>query len=118
MKALLVEDDASIALVVETVLVREGWSVRHVADGASALEGDEAPDLLVTDLNLPGARNGLEIAHLLRERRPQMAVVLMSGDYEESDMAPQGMAVLPKPFRKAGLLAAIAQATEQVRDQA
>ena len=117
MKALLVEDDAAIALVVETVLVREGWTVRHVLDGASALEGDEAPDLLVTDLNLPGAQNGLEIAYLLRERRPQMAVVLMSGDYEESDMAPQGMAVLPKPFRRAGLLAAIAQATEQVRDQ-
>lgn len=39
MKALLVEDDAAIALVVETVLVREGWSVRHVPDGASALEG-------------------------------------------------------------------------------
>ncbi len=115
MKALLVEDDAAIALVVETVLQREGWTVRHVLDGASALEGDDAPDLLVTDLNLPGAQNGLEIAHLLRERRPGMAVVLMSGDYEESDMAPQGMAVLPKPFRRAGLLAAIAQATGAIR---
>ncbi|MBF0863798.1 MAG: response regulator [Gluconobacter potus] len=115
MKALLVEDDAAIALVVETVLQREGWTVRHVTDGTSALE-EEAPDLLVTDLNLPGARNGLEIAHLLREHRPQMAVVLMSGDYEESDMAPQGMAVLPKPFRRAGLLAAIAQVIGQVRD--
>ncbi|MDE7539345.1 response regulator [Gluconobacter sphaericus] len=118
MKALLVEDDVAIALVVETVLVREGWNVRHVPDGASVLEGDEAPDLLVTDLNLPGAQTGLEIAHLLRERRPQMAVVLMSGDYEDSDMAPRGMAVLPKPFRRAGLLAAIAHAIEQVRDQA
>ncbi|GBR71352.1 response regulator [Gluconobacter kanchanaburiensis] len=115
MKALLVEDDAAIALVVETVLKREGWTVHHVPDGASALEGGEAPDLLIADLNLPGAQTGLEIAHLLRERRPQMAVVLMSGDYEDSTMAPQGMAVLPKPFRKAGLLAAIEQATVVIR---
>lgn len=42
MKALLVEDDAAIALVVETVLQREGWSVRHVLDGEAALEGEDA----------------------------------------------------------------------------
>lgn len=121
--ALLVEDDSAIALVVATVLQREGWTVEQCADGEAAIASDIAPlDLLITDLNLPGGVNGLEIARHFRERATGarlgshgVAVVLMSGDYEVRGLASDGMVQLPKPFRRAALLDAIVEARTIVK---
>ncbi|EHH67941.1 response regulator [Gluconobacter morbifer] len=109
MKALLVEDDSSVALVVQMVLQKEGWSVEEAPDATRALTA-KTPDLLVTDLNLPGGQDGTAVARQLRQRNPQLAVVLISGDFEESGPGPNAMVTLSKPFRRKALLDAIAQA--------
>src|SRR5215467_13219470 len=55
MKLLLVEDDTELAAVVELTLRRAGFWVYRAEDGQRALRiwADEAPEVIVTDANLP-----------------------------------------------------------------
>jgi len=67
MKILIVEDEATMAEVVGRYMQREGYTVRHVADGARAMAAVDSfhPDLVVLDVMLPN-RDGLEICRELR----------------------------------------------------
>lgn len=64
---LVVEDDKTVAEVVSRYLVREGYQVEHVADGAVALARVQKamPDLIVLDLMLPGV-DGREVCRRVR----------------------------------------------------
>ncbi len=64
---LVVEDDKTVAEVVSRYLVREGYAVEHVADGAVALARvqSDMPDLIVLDLMLPGV-DGREVCRRVR----------------------------------------------------
>ncbi|GAB6855182.1 response regulator [Asaia astilbis] len=112
---LLVEDDDSIALIVEAILSSAGAPLKHVISAADALAfaAQEPPALLVTDLNLPGEMSGDALARKLRETQPTLPVILISGDFDDSsardDLVP-GAVILPKPFRKAALLEAVEKA--------
>ncbi|WP_336763785.1 response regulator [Asaia sp. VD9] len=111
---LLVEDDDSIALIVETILSTLDRSVLRAASTseALALAANTMPGLLITDLNLPGS-SGAELALRLRDTSPALPVILISGDFDDSssrdDLVP-GAVILPKPFRRAALLEAITTA--------
>ena len=61
-KILIIEDDASVAEVLEAYLRRENYLVRVAADGVSGLEQAERwrPDLVLLDVMLPGL-NGTEV---------------------------------------------------------
>jgi DNA-binding response OmpR family regulator len=85
-RVLVVEDDATVAEVVETYLTRAGLEVTRAADGVTALAaaGLTKPDLLVLDLMLPGL-SGLEVCRRLRAARPDLAVVMLTALGEESD---------------------------------
>jgi len=109
--ALIVEDDSAIALIVETVLRAEGYTTHVTPTADEALRpGLPPPDLLLTDLSLPGTHDGLALSHLLRTRHPNLAVIYMSGSIED-DRPPTGAvpnaALLGKPFRRATLLEAV-----------
>ena len=67
-RILVVEDDASIAELIERNLQTAGFSTRRVAEGDLALGAvrEFAPDLVVLDIMLPGL-DGLEITRRLRE---------------------------------------------------
>lgn len=112
---LLVEDDDSIALIVETILSAAGLVVQRAATGeeALALATAEKPGLLITDLNLPGALGGDALALRLRGERPDLPVILISGDFDDTtprdDLVPDAV-ILPKPFRRAALLEALERA--------
>lgn len=111
---LLVEDDDSIALIVDTILTGAGYRVMQArsADEALVLAGEIPPAILVSDLNLPGGMGGDALALALRETVPTLGIVLISGDFEDSsrrdDLVP-GAIILPKPFRRAELMAALAE---------
>ena len=102
---LLVEDEEAVRALATRILVREGYTV------LAASRGDEAVSLfarhqrevilLVSDLVLPGL-GGIEIAQRLREMRPELKVLLMSG-YTDRDVGAiagqsEGMAFMQKPF--------------------
>lgn len=104
-RVLVVEDDVHIGRLVERILMREGFRVVRVMDVLSAwavLEEPEAVDLLFTDVVLPGASSGADLAAQLRKQRPDLPIILTTG-YDQSRISDypgllDTVAFLPKPF--------------------
>lgn len=102
---LLVDDD-EVAALVEEMLGRLGFDVIRTASGAAALgalANGRSVDLVFSDITMPGALTG-SIWREIRERHPQLPVLLTSG-YAE------GVHVLPKPYHLDELTVAIGQLT-------
>jgi DNA-binding response OmpR family regulator len=83
---LVVDDDATVSDVVRRYLERADFEVTLAADGPGALTAAAAhrPDLVVLDLMLPGM-DGLEVCRRLRERDPDLPVVMLTALGEEAD---------------------------------
>ena len=83
---LLVEDEESLASLVEAYLAQEGFTVSSVTTGEAALERieSEAVRLVVLDLNLPDM-DGLDVCRRIRARSSVPVVMLTARD-EESDL--------------------------------
>jgi NO-binding membrane sensor protein with MHYT domain/nitrogen-specific signal transduction histidine kinase/CheY-like chemotaxis protein len=102
---LLVEDDATIRALAARTLQARGYTVLAAGDGAEALRmaGEHAGrlDLLLTDVVLPSL-TGPELARQLRQRRPELRVLLMSGFPGTAVLAngdlTEASAFLPKAF--------------------
>ncbi len=112
---LVVEDEATVRELVVRVLSRHGYRVLD-ADTLEAAERAlagviEAPDLLLTDVVLPGGASGKDVADKLVARYPQLHVIFMSG-YTRDAVAhdgrlDEGIEFLEKPFVPGTLLSAI-----------
>jgi DNA-binding response OmpR family regulator len=85
-KIAIVEDDASIALGLETLLKGEGFSVVVCSRGDRAVEFilKEQPQLIVLDVMLPGA-SGFEICQKLRARGCRAAILMLTAKGQELD---------------------------------
>ena len=98
---LLVEDDEWVRTLASRVLRLSGYTVLEAAEpgAALALAAPDLPiDLVVTDLVLP-VMGGRELLQHLREGRPRLRVLFMSGYDDEDDGSDQGEeAFLSKPF--------------------
>jgi CheY-like chemotaxis protein len=110
MLVVLVEDDEISRDIVEATLRREGLSVRTVATGdeAVALLTDELlrPDLLVTDLQLPGDLDGWSVAQIFQDEHPNLPVIYITATDGESDHVGNSI-YLRKPVSPNLLLGAI-----------
>ncbi|MBS0394828.1 MAG: response regulator [Proteobacteria bacterium] len=103
----LVEDHAALRGILERSLRLLGHEVTTFASGREALEAltaGAAPDLVLSDIRMPGSPDGLELAHWLRAHRPRTRVLLQSG---YSDVPTGGYPVLRKPFTPAELADAL-----------
>ncbi len=83
MNDIVVVDDNPILLSVLSEIFRDhGYSVRTAPEGFAALAAirDRVPDVLVSDLNMPGM-SGFELLSVVRRRFPTIAVIAMSGEY-------------------------------------
>jgi PAS domain S-box-containing protein len=109
-KILIVEDDPYVRSHAISSLESVGYRVIVASDGPEALSllrGGAEPELLFTDLVMPGGMNGWELAAKAREIRPKLKVLYTSGyplesliDRGESD---PGAHMLSKPYRVAEL---------------
>ena len=111
-KVLIVEDDATIARVVELELTHEGHEVFKIADGNAAVDEVERvnPDLVLLDLMLPGT-DGLQIARTMRERGFLMPILMLTARSETQDVV-QGFDAgaddyLRKPFEVPELISRV-----------
>ena len=77
---LVIEDDVGCRGVLRYVLEAEGHEVNEAVEGAEGLELCRAdpPDLLITDLLMPG-QEGLETIRMVREEFPDIRVLAISG---------------------------------------
>jgi len=110
-RLLLVDDDVSLSGMLSEFLEMQGFEVRVLHDGESALQYVEhdLPDLLILDVMLPGI-SGFEVLKKLRERH-DVPVVMLTARGEESEriLGLMGGAddYLPKPFNPLELTARI-----------
>jgi len=104
-RILLVEDQAALRVVVCEVLEELGYRVDAFENGPAALahlQAGERPDLLLSDIGLPGGLNGRQLAERCRERHPDLKVLFITGYDESAALSDgqllQGTQVLTKPF--------------------
>jgi PAS domain S-box-containing protein len=109
---LLVEDEPQVREMTATVLSHEGYKIIEAGDGQEALRLWEALepneiDLLLTDVMMP-TMGGRELAGLLRQSRPALKLLLISGYPDRPTNGKTKSKIrspyLAKPFTMAGLL--------------
>jgi len=106
---LLVEDSDDVRQVADMYLDSLGYRVVAAASGEEALallDRGERPDLLFTDVLMPGGMNGLQLVDKVRQRMPQLPVLLATGymtELEERGANASSMVVLSKPYRQTEL---------------
>jgi PAS domain S-box-containing protein len=117
LRVLLVEDDSAVRAVALEFLEALGAHVTACVNGEEALATIDAGtefDLLLSDIALGPGMRGTELARKAQERRPRLAVLLVSGFSAElidvDRVAPPDWALLPKPYSRNDLSAAIATA--------
>jgi PAS domain S-box-containing protein len=107
---LVIDDDATVRLLIRDVLTAGGYHVIEAADGPagiSVLGSLKRIDLLITDVGLPGGMNGRQVADAARTYRPDLKVLFITGYAENAaignDRLEAGMHILTKPFGIAAL---------------
>ena len=108
---LLTKDERDVREVAREFLESGGYTVIEARDGLEALgiveKHQGAIDLLITDMVMPGM-TGQELAARLKEQRPKLRMLYMSGYSEraaaESLRADPGVRLLAKPFSRSALL--------------
>jgi two-component system cell cycle sensor histidine kinase/response regulator CckA len=105
---LVVEDHPVVREAVCDILERAGFCVLSAGSGAQAIEVDSFTEgtihLLLSDVMMPGM-SGPVLAQLLKQHRPEMRVMLMSG-YPDGDMLllNHGWHFIEKPFLPSDLV--------------
>src|ERR1700734_1496129 len=89
---LVVEDQVLIRTCLSELLTEHGYGVRIAPDGFAALAEirKEIPDLIVSDLNMPGM-SGFELLSVVRRRFPSIPVIAMSSQFSGVEL-PVGVA--------------------------
>ena len=99
-RILFVEDDELVREAVVRGLEEAGFEVLVAANGERALAMMEAGldiDVVFSDIVMPGKLSGIDLAGILRERRPGLPVVLATGYTDQRATVP-GVQVLAKPY--------------------
>src|SRR5437868_4562425 len=123
---LIVDDEPNIRRMVGALLGAEGYEVRDAQDGVSGLQRavESEPDVLLLDLMMPGEMDGMATLAKVREKLPDVPVVMMSGRAGLSDAVRAtklgAFNFLEKPLSPEGVLLALSSALElrQVRREA
>jgi DNA-binding NtrC family response regulator len=115
-----VEDDHQVRNLIQTLLLRRGYDVLAAANADAALVlSEQHPsriDLLLTDVVMPNM-NGFQLGERLTARRPELAVLYMSG-YTDHPMLRretlyEGIEFLQKPVAPDVLLRRVRDALDQ-----
>jgi DNA-binding NtrC family response regulator len=113
---LIVDDESAIRSYLSVILRNERIQSLEAESAVEALRilhklGDEI-DLLITDIQMPGDMDGVDLAYSAKNLLPFLPVILMSGFAEK---APNGFAFVSKPFQVDQILNAIEKAMTKTR---
>ena len=109
MRVLFVEDDDVCRVIVEAILRSCGMRVVSVSSAAEALDLLDSgikPDLLLTDIQLPGDCDGCMLARVFQDELPDLPVVYITATYRGTHQVNNSVCLL-KPLNPELLLEAI-----------
>ena len=119
-RLLLVEDDDAVAAGVGHMVRDLGYTYVRAAEAADALrllEQGERFDLVFSDMVMPGDMDGLALAKAIRERNPDLPVVLTTGFSEAAAAATaERFRLLAKPYGIDALAAALGETLNTARE--
>jgi len=113
MKVLVVEDEWMVREVIVEELSDQGFDVLEAATGEEALTqcSRTKPDVLLTDIRLPGKLTGWDIAECCRRDDPTLPVIYVTGySHVDPRMVP-GSVFMQKPYRAAEIVRTIRELT-------
>jgi CheY-like chemotaxis protein len=117
LRIVIIDDEPGIRRSLRIILTRAGYDAHEAADG---LEGEQlcrefAPDLVITDVHMPGA-DGMQTIAALRAWSPRLPIIVISGGDQIPRLDPPSasgslgiVSTLRKPFTVAEVLAAISR---------
>ena len=117
-RILIADDEAPLRMVMRELLEHVDYEVLEAADGNEAIRVVEkdAPDLLITDILMPG-KAGIETIKELRRDHPELRIIAMSGGGQIGSKDVLKLAdsldisgTLEKPFRADDLVNLVSQA--------
>ena len=110
---LFIEDEGLLRNTIAQELQDVGFDVREAADADQALsilkEGCE-PDLLFTDIRLPGSMDGWQLAEAARDECPDIPIIYATGYSDVQPRQVPNSAFLHKPYR----ISAVTQVAERL----
>jgi CheY-like chemotaxis protein len=114
---LLVEDDPAVRQMASSVLKSQGYKVLEADSGPSAFkmwdQRQKEVDLLLTDIRMPEGITGWEVVKRLRQDRPQLKAVAMSG-YAPDQPPDLDIAFLSKPYQPQMLLKTVSDTLNSI----
>ncbi len=114
-RVLIAEDEFLLRLDAAESMRRLGWEVVEVSSGDEAMEllrYSVTFDILLTDIDMPGQADGLDLARYVRSTYPEMKIVIMADESEAALIDPQLLElVIAKPIWNVGeILAKLVEA--------
>jgi DNA-binding NtrC family response regulator len=117
---LVVDDEPNARTALAEILKGEGYAVETAGDGFKALArmAETAPDLVLTDLKMPGL-DGVELMKKVKEHEPELPVVVMTAfgavETAVSAMREGAADYLQKPLNSDELLIVLERALERTK---
>ena len=112
---LVVDDEAFIRIMLVDLLEEAGMTVVEAAtadDAFQILEDAPGVRVVLTDIEMPGRMNGLDLACRTRERWPEINLLVMSGrTFQSRDALPTGVEFWSKPYSTDRLLSRVLSLT-------
>ncbi len=108
---LIVEDEPLIRMTLADALEDEGYYVLEAETvlEAIAVLGHHAVDAVITDVDMPGALSGLDLAEFLHVSMGSLPVIVTSGGRDGADCPlPNGAIFIPKPYPLARMIELLA----------
>jgi CheY-like chemotaxis protein len=108
-RVLIVEDDTLVAELAAGMLDELGFEATVTHSAKEALEqlaAGDRPKLIFSDIVMPGGISGIELARKVRNRFPELPILLTTG-YSEQVAGSHGFPVLQKPYEMDALASAL-----------
>ena len=91
---LIVEDDQLLKMLTTDIVEEAGFvalSAENADEAVALLAARSDIAMLLTDINMPGSMDGLELAHMVRDRWPHIKIIVVSAHGEASSAVPAAL---------------------------
>jgi CheY-like chemotaxis protein len=117
-RILVIDDEPIVRLDAREILEGAGYVVTEAASADEAmplLADGETTEAILTDINMPGSLDGLELARVVDGLIPEIAIIIMSGNQlPRREDLPLKATFVAKPFSASMLLQRVAEALVEV----